>query len=340
MRISIFSVQDHYPARAAERGLDDFYRQSLDQCVLVERLGYDTFFVAEHHFHEYGAFPNPAVFLAAAAMRTTLIRLGTAIATLPFRNPLTVAEDYAMLDLISGGRVVLGVGSGYLAHEFAGFGIDGAEKRARFDEALSVLRQALAGQRINFAGQHIRADDVAINVPPVRPGGPPLYVAVLRKEAAYHVGRQSNRLMSVPYASVERFDDVEHLMAEFRRGREEVGAEASDDDHVLAFHCHVADTDEAARDHAAAAFDLYVATRLYAKRQTYDDILASGLGLFGSVETVAEKLARLHAWGVRHVMLLQNFGMMPHERVAASMTLAAERVMPRLAELIAERRAA
>jgi alkanesulfonate monooxygenase SsuD/methylene tetrahydromethanopterin reductase-like flavin-dependent oxidoreductase (luciferase family) len=340
LRYSIFSVQDHYPQRVAERDLATFYRQSLDQCVLAEQLGYDTFFVAEHHFHEYGAFPNPAVFLSAAATRTSRIRLGTAISALPFRHPMTVAEDYTMLDVLSGGRVVLGVGSGYLTHEFAGFGIDGAEKRERFDEALAALRPALRGERVTFEGKHVRLKDLAINVPPVQPGGPPIYVAVLRREAAYHVGRQGNRLMSVPYASVDRFEDVEALIGEFRRGGAEAGRAADDDDHVFAFHCHAAESDAAARRNAAEAFDLYVATRLYAKRQTYDDILASGLGLFGSVDTVAEKLARLHGWGIRHVMLLQNFGLLPAAAVEASMTTIAERVMPRLGELLAKRRAA
>lgn len=340
LRYSVFSVQDHYPARAAERDLGTFYRQSLDQCALAERLGYDTFFVAEHHFHEYGAIPNPAVFLSAAAMRTHRIRLGTAISALPFRHPMTVAEDYTMLDLLSGGRVVLGVGSGYLAHEFAGFGIDGAEKRERFDEALAALKPALRNERVSAAGRYVKLTDVAINVPSTQLSGPPVYVAVLRKEAAYHVGRQGHRLMSVPYASVEQFDDVAFLIGEFRRGVADSGGAPDDDDHVFAFHCHVAPSDEEARRNAAAAFDLYVATRLYAKRQTYDDILTSGLGLFGSVETVAAKLERLHGWGVRHVMLLQNFGLMAAPLVEGSMTMVAERVMPRLVELVARQRAA
>ena len=127
MRLSIFSVQDHYPASA--RTLPQLYGQVIAQAELADRLGYDTFFVAEHHFHEYGAVPNPSVMLSTLAQRTKRLRLGSAISILTFHHPLTVAESYAMVDVLSGGRLVLGVGSGYLKHEFEGYHIDPAEKR-------------------------------------------------------------------------------------------------------------------------------------------------------------------------------------------------------------------
>ncbi len=333
MRYSIFSVQDHYPDR--ERTITAYYEEMLQQCVLAEELGYDTYFVAEHHFHPYGVFPNPAVALAAAAERTGRIRLGTAVSVLPFRNPLLVAEDYAMLDQLSGGRVVLGVGSGYLAHEFEALGIDPRDKRAQFDEALDILRRALAGEEVTVDGRFHRFDGVAINVPPVQRPTPPIYVAVLRKEAIYHVGRQGNPVMNIPYASVDRFEEIEPMVAEYFRGRREAGLETGPEDLLLAFHAHVAESDEAARRDAAEAFDLYVATRLYAKSQVYDDIIRSGLALFGSVETVVDKLEKLYRMGLRHVLLLQNFGLLDHRLVCRSMERFAREVMPALAERVA-----
>jgi alkanesulfonate monooxygenase SsuD/methylene tetrahydromethanopterin reductase-like flavin-dependent oxidoreductase (luciferase family) len=103
---------------------------------------------------------------------------------------------------------------------------------------------------------------------------------------------------------------------------------------VWAFHTYVAETDEEARAHAAEAFDLYVATRLYAKRQTYDDILRSGLGLLGGVETVAAKLAALSRMGIEHVMTLTSFGGLAEDKVARSMKLMMERVRPRAKALL------
>ena len=328
MRLSIFSVVDHYPQR--QRSIAALYDQVIAQCVGAEALGFDSFLVAEHHFHEYGAVPDPVVLLPALALRTTRIRLGPAVAVLPFRNPIEVAESYAMVDLLSHGRLVLGVGSGYLKHEFDGFGIDPAEKRERFDEALAILTRLLSSERVSYDGRFHTLNQVALNVAPVQKPHPPIYVAILRKEAAYHVGRNGHRIMAIPYASADRFADVRWMVEEFRRGRADAGLATSPDDVIFAFHCHVAESDDAARDAASEAFDLYVATRLYARRQTYDDILESGLGLFGSVKTVAAKLAQLQQWDIRHVALLMDFGFMPPDRVHRSMDLVARKVAPRV----------
>jgi alkanesulfonate monooxygenase SsuD/methylene tetrahydromethanopterin reductase-like flavin-dependent oxidoreductase (luciferase family) len=324
MRYSILSVLDHYPGRP--RTVGEFYEQVLVQGELAEALGYEAYFVAEHHFHEYGAVPNPAVLLATMAQRTRWLRLGTAISVLTFHNPLMVAETYAMLDVLSGGRLVLGVGSGYLKHEFEGFRIDPAEKRERFDEALEVLHKALTGERFSYRGKHIQIDNVAINVTPLQRPTPPIYVAVLRREAAYHIGRKGQRIISVPYASVEGFDDIGALVAEYRKGQRDAGIAPGEDDIHIALHTHVAVDDAQAKARAADPFDLYVATRLYAKRQNYEDVMRSGLSLIGGVDTVRRKLRELEAMGVHHIQALHNFGLMPQEQVLASMKRFAELV--------------
>jgi len=331
MRLSYFTVQDHYPSRP--RSVAGVYEAVIGLAEHADALGYDTFFSAEHHFHEYGVVPNPAVLLAALAKRTSRIRLGSAIATLPFHNPINVAEAYAMVDVLSKGRLTLGVGSGYLKHEFAGYGIDGAEKRERFDEGLAVLRRLLAGETVTAQGRFSRLDGVTLNVLPIQ-SPVPIYVAVLNKDALYHVGKQGNDVMCVPYASVDRFEDVGTMVESYRRGRAEGGFDPAATG-LWTFHTHVADSEAACRREAEAAFNLYVETRLYAKRQTYDDILQSGLALFGSVDQVVDKIVRLHGMGIRHVVALQNFGLMPQDRVRAAMELMTREVMPRVAQRLA-----
>ncbi len=333
MRLSIFSVQDHYPQGL--RTVPQLYGEIVAQAELADSLGYDTFWMAEHHFHEYGVVPNPAVMLATLAQRTSLLRLGTAISILTFHNPLTVAESYAMVDVLSGGRLVYGVGSGYLPHEFAGYAIDPAEKRDRFDENLAIVRRLLAGERVTAHGRFGHVDKVALNVLPVQ-REVPIYVAVLRREAAYHIGKQGNNLMCVPYASLDNFDQIGDLMAEYRKGKAEIGLGPSDDDSVVTLHTHVAESDAQARADAEAAFNLYVDTRLYARKSTYDDAMRNGLHLFGSVENVAGKLVALHAMGVRHVSTLQNFGMLPMPLVRESMARLMHEVLPRVEARIGE----
>lgn len=345
MKLSLFSVPDHHPGRG--RSIAQFYAELLAEAELADALGYDTYFVAEHHFHHYGIVPDPAVMLSAMAQRTRRLRLGTAVSVLPFRNPLNTAESYAMVDALSGGRLTLGVGSGYLAHEFAGFGVDAAAKRERFEEALSVLERLLAGERVSWSSPTLRIDNLAINVLPVQQGGVPITVATLSPASAYQVGRNGRALSTVPYAALSSFEEIAKVLADYRRGRAEAAAAGVNarihpmlDDEILMFHAHVAETDEEARILASGAFDLYVETRLFAKKAVYADIMRSGLSLMGGVETVVAKLLALDALGVRHVMTMHDFGLLPAADVHRSMRLMAQEVMPRLERAKAAKAAA
>jgi len=331
MRYSIFSVQDHHPG--LHRSVAQLYAQVIGEAKLAESLGYDTFFVAEHHFHECGSVPNPAVFLAALARETRRIRLGVAVANITIHNPLTVAENYAMVDMLSGGRLTLGVGSGYLRHEFAGYRIAPEEKRERFDENLQVLLRALTGEAVSFQGKYNDLPGVAVNVQPVQ-APLPIYVAIQRREAAYHVGRQGRNIFSLPYSCLNSASDVAGLIEDYRKGFCESGAPGQGQV-VLAFHCHVAQSDAQAKRNAETAFNRYLDTRLfYDTRRTYDTVLKAGLGMFGSPRTVAEQLVALAEMGIDHVMFLQNFGVLDARLVEDSMRRLAHEVMPQVRERV------
>jgi alkanesulfonate monooxygenase SsuD/methylene tetrahydromethanopterin reductase-like flavin-dependent oxidoreductase (luciferase family) len=332
MRYSIFSVNDHYPRLA--RTVPQLYDQVIRSCELAERLGFDTFFCAEHHFHEYGVVPDPAVMLSALAQRTRRIRLGTAISILTFHDPRRIAETYSMVDMMSGGRLMFGVGSGYLAHEFVGYGKEPKEKRDRFNENLDIVRRLMAGESLSYKGQFSASEKVVLNVLPHEGRVPPMYVAVLAREGAYHVGKQKNHIFTVPYASCKDFADIGTMLAEFRKGRAEAGLAGDDDDHVFTLHTYVAASDQEAKAQAKDAYDLYVDTRLYAKKHVYEDIIANGICLFGSVEKVADKMCQLHEMGIRHVATMHNFGALDPALVERSMTLFAREVMPRVARRV------
>src|SRR5436853_5511564 len=328
MRYSVFSVNDHHPRLA--HTVAQLYAQVMRQCELAESLGYDTFFCAEHHFHEYGVVPDPAVMLSALAQRTKRIRLGTAISILTFHDPRRIAETYSMVDMMSGGRLIFGVGSGYLAHEFIGYGNEPKEKRDRFNENLDIVKRLMAGETISYKGRFSESEKVVLNVLPHDGRVPPMYVAVLAREAAYHVGKQKNRIFTVPYASCKDFADIGTMLAEYRKGRAEADMPNDDDDHVFTLHTYVAKSDAEAKELAKAAYDLYVDTRLYAKKHVYEDIIANGINLFGSVENVAEKMSRLHEMGIRHVATMHNFGALDPALVERSMSMFAKEVMPRV----------
>lgn len=140
------------------------YRLVTEQIAHAEAFGFDSAWVAQHHFHEHeGGLPSPFVFLAHVAARTRRIRLGTGIVTLPMENAVRVAEDAIVLDLLSGGRLEVGVGTGGTPESFAAFGITSDDRASVYAKHLAVVRQAWAGKplaggdRLYPAAEHLLA---------------------------------------------------------------------------------------------------------------------------------------------------------------------------------------
>lgn len=327
MKFGIFSVVDHYPAELS-RSSGQFFEELLEQAVAADELGFDSFWVAEHHFHEYGAIPRPAVFLAAAAQRTKRIRLGASVVVLPFDNPLRVAEDYAMVDVLSGGRLCMGVGSGYLKHEFEGFGIPMEEKRERFDEALEVILKAWKGERFSYQGKHFRVEDVQLNVLPVQRPRPDMYVAILSNKAAHFVGQKGFPIMMIPYATTEAFSELSETVAAFRAAYGAAGGEGAV---PFGLHAYCAEDFRAAEAAARPAMDRYVRTRLYAKQRPFDLLVEKDLVAFGGPEDIIRVAKKYEAAGLTHFLAIMNFGGMPHAKVLKSMELVNKFVLPNFA---------
>lgn len=127
----------------------DRYRFALEQIDQAERVGFASAWIAQHHFHEKeGGLPSPLILLAAAAQRTTRIALATGIVTLPLDDPIRVAEDAAVLDALSGGRVQLGIGTGGTPSSFEAFGLASDDRRVIFADHLEVLVDAFSGRGI------------------------------------------------------------------------------------------------------------------------------------------------------------------------------------------------
>ncbi len=123
------------------------YRLAAEQILHAERHGFDSAWVAQHHFHEAeGGLPSPFVFLAHVAAKTSTIRLGTGIITLPLEHPIRAAEDAVVLDLLSGGRLEVGVGTGGTPSSFTAFGLDSANRAEIYDRYLAIVRDAWNGK--------------------------------------------------------------------------------------------------------------------------------------------------------------------------------------------------
>ena len=167
----------------------ELYAQVLDQVGTLEEAGYDVVWFTEHHFVEDGYLPSWIPVAGAVLARTQRMRVATNIALLPFSHPLRLAEDLAVLDNLSGGRVEMGVGMGYAPHEFAGFGIPVSRRVSLTEEGLDVLRLAWAGEPFSYEGRRYRFEDVRVTPRPVQPGGPPLWMGAMTDAGAERAAR-------------------------------------------------------------------------------------------------------------------------------------------------------
>ncbi len=330
MRFGVFSVVDHHPAELG-RTARDFYGELLEQVEAADEAGFESFWVAEHHFHEYGAIPRPPIWMAAAAQRTRRIRLGAGVVVLPFDNPLRTAEDYAMVDILSGGRLDLGVGSGYLRHEYAGFNLAPDEKRARFDEALEVLCRAWTGERFSYRGRFNDVRDVRINVLPVQRPRPPIWIATLHADSAPAIGARGFPAMLIPYASAETVDQMAASLAAYRDAFVRAGGRRDGATVPFGFHTHCAETTAQARAEAREPMDRYVRTRLYAVQRPFETLIEQDVVAFGDPEEIARVARRYEAAGFTHFLAILNFGGMPHKQALRSLDLMARHVLPRFA---------
>jgi alkanesulfonate monooxygenase SsuD/methylene tetrahydromethanopterin reductase-like flavin-dependent oxidoreductase (luciferase family) len=176
------------------------------QAELAERLGYGSFWLPEHHFGDPAAIPAPLLLLAAVAARTTRLRVGTTSFLLPVRHPIHVAEEVAVLDRLSGGRVTLGVGRGFRGALFTAFEVPAAEKRDRFEANLCAILAAWHGEPVAFEedGAGGAPKPVLLAPLPVQRPHPPVWVAAFGPKAVAQAGRLGLPYLASPVESRAR----------------------------------------------------------------------------------------------------------------------------------------
>ena len=153
-----------------------FYREALEEVVLGEELGFDSVWMEEHHGIKNHYWPSPLAVLAGFAARTSRVQLGTDVVVLPFHHPLKVAEDAAMVDVISNGRLILGVAIGYRPEEFAAFGQPLERRGARFEEQVEIIRRLWSEESVSFDGKFFKLDNVRMEPKPIQGANLPIYL--------------------------------------------------------------------------------------------------------------------------------------------------------------------
>lgn len=345
MRFGLFYLFSDFGSIPQDRLLHEV----LEEITYAEELGFESVWLPEHHFAVYGMLGNPMIFAASVAERTRRMKIGTAIMVVPFQHPLRLAEDAAMVDALSHGRLLLGLGRGYQPPEFTGFGLDQASSRAMFDEGFEIVRRALSGERFAHEGRFWTfRDPVEIYPKPVQRPHPPFYLAAISPGTYDLAARLGISLLRSP-----TFTDLETVAARYegyRAKMREYGHDPDALDQPFLVRTYVAPTDEEARAEtrhvvwyyhllgslvpgapalpSPASYEAYpdAARRLAAVGE--DEVWERG-SCFGSPERVAGMLKRyLHRTGTNHIALEMRIGGLEHRKVMRSLELFAREVMP------------
>src|SRR5919199_539221 len=259
MEFGVFDWIDRDP-----QVLADTYEQRLQVLAAADALGFWCYHLAEHHGTPLGMAPAPGLFLAAASQRTRRIRLGPLVYLLPLYNPVRLAEEIAMLDHLSRGRLELGIGRGASPYELAMLNVDVAETKAMFDEALDVILMGLTTGRVDYAGAHYHFRDVLLPTRPYQQPYPPLWYPTSNPASATWVGQQRFSLLLAH--TTRDLDEQREMLAAYERALAAPPMAPALNQHTprvrygLMRHVCVAATDAAARDIARDAWPVWHAS--------------------------------------------------------------------------------
>ena len=179
------------------------YDSTLEQMLSAESLGYSSVWFAEHHFNDYGLCPAPPVLASYVAARTTTLRLGMGVSLLPLHHPVDLAEQLAVLDVVSGGRLDVGIGRGGTLQDYQTFQSERSDARVRVDEGIALMRQCWSGQPFDFQGRFHSAERLHVRPRPVQQPHPPIYIAANSEESVRSAARLGLPTLSSFFVPVE-----------------------------------------------------------------------------------------------------------------------------------------
>jgi len=310
MQFGLFcSPKADAPGFAPETGQG--FRDFIDFNVEAEALGFHSSFSVEHHFTGWNQCSATLMLLAALAMRTERLRLGTAVLVLPWHNPVLLAEQAATLDLVSGGRFDFGIGKGYRHSEFKGFAIAQEEAEARFEEALELMLRAWATRtRFSHHGRFWQFEDIVVEPPPAQSPHPPLWVAAGSPHSIRRAAQRGFNLILDQYASPAALGE---RIAVYKTERQAHGLAFDPMQVTVARQLYIA-RDRADRDEALVRQRAYtqrtVNVSLRPGETSGSHVLAyagkAGAteehAMFGTPDEIARMLEDLHNAGVEYIL--------------------------------------
>jgi luciferase family oxidoreductase group 1 len=323
----------------------EIFARGVEIAQAAETLGFRSIWLAEHHFSTYGYLSRPVQLATYIAAKTTRLRVGTAVIVVPLHHPLVVAEEIATLDLLAGGRVDIGLGRGYQHYEFERFGLELSTSRARWEEAVDVILEALAGRPFSYEGKFFKIPETTIFPQPLQQPRPPIWITAQSPDSVEAAVRRGFNVLTggfgIPIERTAEFRRLfDRLVAEVKPPKLlEVGVQRA---------VYVTDSEADARAAAEEArWNMRVTLSLRnhyerveqgraipvpgPKEPDIDDLLDRYL-VIGTPDTVIRQIKRVQdVVGITHFNCSFWFGDLEHARILSSMELFAKEVMPAFA---------
>jgi alkanesulfonate monooxygenase SsuD/methylene tetrahydromethanopterin reductase-like flavin-dependent oxidoreductase (luciferase family) len=335
MRFGTFHLLGSPDMAPAERRFDE----TIEQIALAEELGFDSVWVAEHHFSNYGYSANPLLLIAKASAVTSRVRFSQAVIVAPFYHPLRLAEDIAITDLLTHGRLEVGLGRGYQPMEFRGFNVSLADSRGMFEEQVELMRKAWTESDFTYSGRFYNLPDPITVLPkPLQQPHPPVWIACQSDTSLeWAATHDCNVLVSGSSASWKQVGAWAQRLVELRPPDQHPARLA------MMRHTYVTPTEDEAR--AAAWQSRWQRTVAEVLRTDKQRITAgkndvSGFEpstseeeawerlIYGTPERCIEQVRRQSALGVTDTVLWFDIGGVSSDAVMRSMRLFAQEVMP------------
>ncbi|MGO9265745.1 MAG: LLM class flavin-dependent oxidoreductase [Candidatus Binataceae bacterium] len=274
--------------------LPTVYARALERIAIMDDSGYDAVWLTEHHFNDYSVCPSIPVMGAYAAARTKRLRIGTGVTLAAFYNPLRLAEEIALLDILSGGRVNWGAGRGFDPKEFATFGVPMEESAARFHETVEVVLKAWQHDRLSHRGRYFSFEDVEVLPKPLQRPHPPVFVASGSPAAFAWAGSRGYSVLMGPHATDAQLGEYrrDYLGALAAAGHSATGRETPMA-RLLAIAPTDAEAERLARQGAKWLLNSYVDPKILNYVGNPLDWYVDSVVIHGTAERVADRIARL-----------------------------------------------
>lgn len=316
------------------RRWERYYESSLGQIEWIDReLCFDGIYCSEHHFYGDGYLPSPLVMCAAMAMRTERVEIGTNVIQLPLHHPVRVAEEALVVDILSGGRLRLGLGMGYYEQEFRGLGVEVRERVSRTEEGVDILRAAFAGEPFSRDGRRFPLPEIEVTPPPIRPGGPQIWMGAFVPKAIERCARLADGFMAIDKSTVPAYIEA----------CEKLGRPREDQKVNRTYWTIVAEDPERAFAQAGPnwlyLFNEYIRRDAFPHLKPFDDAgkaleaaRADGLILLADGPTAIAEFDRAVDEGAIDITLLTTFPGEDVDQASERLEFISEQVIPRVKE--------